>query len=113
MMVKLEMEQTYRRSRAGHEDQGTHVGSALVGEGTCGVQKSADTVRLDGRADKGGTPSSGSASSLLGLEELLLGVGGLGLAVGVTEDGTENGKRCNVVEDGAEGDGRRLDWGKV
>ena len=107
------MEQTYRRSRAGHEDQGTHVGSALVGEGTSGVQKSTNTVRLDGRANKGSTPSSGGGSSLLGLEELLLGVGGLSLAVGVTEDGAEDGERCNVVEDGAEGDGRRLDGGEV
>jgi len=33
--------------------------------------------------------------------------------VGVTEDWTENCEGSGVVEDGAEGDGRWLDWWEV
>lgn len=95
---------THGRSRAGEEDQRAEVGGALVGESASGVDEGTDTVRLDGRADEGGTPGSGSRSSLLGLEELLLGVGGLGLTVGVAEDGAKHGKGDGVVVDGAEGD---------
>jgi hypothetical protein len=105
--------QTYGRSGRGSEDQATEVGSALVGEGTGGVKKSTNTVGLEGRAGKGSTPGSGGRSSLLGLEELLLGVGSLGLTVGVTEDGAEDGEGGEVVEGSADGDGRRLDGGKV
>lgn len=47
------------------------------------------------------------------MEVLLLGVGLLGAAVGITEDGAENCQGDGVVEGGAEGDGRRLDGGKV
>lgn len=104
---------TYRRSRASHEDQTAHVGSALVAEGASGIEQSTDAVRLDTGADEGGTPGGSGGSSLLALEELLLGVGGLGLAVGVAEDGAEDGKRDGVVVDRAEGDGGRLDRWEV
>lgn len=95
---------SYGRSRAGEEDQAAEVGGALVGESTSGVDESTDTVRLDGRADEGSAPGGSGRGGLLGLEELLLGVGGLGLAVGVAEDGAEDGKGDGVVVDGAEGD---------
>lgn len=104
---------TYGRSRAGEEDQGAEVSGALVGESASGVDEGTNTVGLNGRADEGSTPGGGGGGSLLGLEELLLGVGGLGLAVGVTEDGAKNGKGDGVVVDRAEGDGRGLDGGKV
>merc|ERR1712111_273823 len=85
-----------RRSRASHEDQTAHVGSALVAQGASGVQEGTDTIRLDTGADEGSTPGGGGGSSLLALEELLLGVGGLGLAVGVAEDGAEDGEGDGV-----------------
>ena len=104
---------TYGRSRAGEEDQAAEVGGALVGESTSGVDEGTDTVGLDGGADEGSTPGSGGGGSLLGLEELLLGVGGLGLAVGVAEDGAEDGKGDGVVVDGAEGDSGGLNGREV
>ena len=109
----MDSKQTYGRSGRGSEDQTTEVGSALVGEGTGGVEQSTNTVGLEGRAGKGSTPGSGGRSSLLGLEELLLGVGGLGLTVGVTEDGAEDGEGGEVVEGSADSDGRRLNGREV
>lgn len=105
--------ETHGWSRGGHEDEGAEVGSTLVGKGTGGVDQSTNTVGLDGRADDGGTPGGGSRGSLLGLEELLLGVGSLSLPVGVAEDWAEDGEGSDVVEDGAEGDGRRLNRWEV
>ena len=113
MKKYLEVDGAYGRSGGGSEDQTTEVGGALVGEGTGGVEKSTNTVGLEGRAGKGSTPGSGGRSSLLGLEELLLGVSGLGLAVGVAEDGAEDGQRGEVVEGSADGDGRGLDGREV
>lgn len=104
---------TYGRSRAGEEDQAAEVGGALVGESAGGVDEGTNTVGLDGRADEGSTPGGGGRGSLLGLEELLLGVGGLGLTVGVTEDGAKHGKGDGVVVDGAEGDRGGLNGRKV
>jgi hypothetical protein len=104
---------TYRRSRGGEEDQAAEVGGALVGESASGVDEGTDTVRLDGGADEGSTPGRGGGGSLLGLEELLLGVGGLGLTVGVTEDGAEHSKGDGVAVDGAEGDRGGLDGREV
>lgn len=95
---------TYRGSRAGKEDQAAEVGGALVGESASGVDESTDTVRLDSGANEGSAPSDSGGGGLLGLEELLLGVGGLSLTIGVAEDGAEDGKRDGVVVDGAEGD---------
>jgi hypothetical protein len=103
----------YGRSGGGEEDQRSEVGGALVGESASGVDEGTDTVGLDGGADEGSTPGSGGGGSLLGLEELLLGVGGLGLAVGVAEDGAEDGKGDGVVVDGAEGDSRGLNGREV
>jgi hypothetical protein len=103
----------YGRSGGGEEDQRSEVGGALVGESASGVDEGTDTVGLDGRADEGSTPGSGGGGSLLGLEELLLGVGGLGLAVGVAEDGAEDGKGDGVVVDGAEGDSGGLNGREV
>lgn len=47
------------------------------------------------------------------MEVLLLGVGLLGAAVGVTEDGAEDSEGDGVVEEGAQCDGRGLDGRKV
>jgi len=104
---------TYGRSRAGEEDQGAEVSSALVAEGASGVDESTNTVRLHSGADEGGTPGSGGGGGLLALEELLLGVRGLRLAVGVAENWAEDGEGDGVVVDGAERDGGRLNRGKV
>lgn len=104
---------TYGRSGAGEEDQGAEVSSALVGKSASGVDEGTDTVRLDGRADEGSTPGRGGGGSLLGLEELLLGVGGLGLTVGVTENGSEDSKGDGVAVDGAKGDRGGLDGREV
>jgi len=105
--------ETHGRCRAGHEDQAAHVGGALVAEGTGGVQERADAVRLHGRADGGSAVRGGGRCGLLGLEELLLGVGGLGLAVGLAEDGAEDGEGDGVGVDGAERDGGRLDGREI
>lgn len=104
---------TYRWSRAGHEDQRSEVCSTLVGKSTSSVQESTNTVGLDGRADNASSPCGGGRSSLLGLDELLLAVGGLGAVVGVTEDWAENGEGGGVVENRAEGNGGWLDWWKI
>jgi hypothetical protein len=47
------------------------------------------------------------------VEVLLLGVGLLCAAVGVAEDGAENGQRDGVVEGRAKSNGRGLDGGEV
>ena len=104
---------TYRWCGAGHEDQATEVGSALVAESAGGVEKRTNTVCLHTGADEGSSPCSGGGGSLLGLEELLLGVGRLCLAVGVAEDWAKNGEGDTVGEDGTERDGGRLNRGKV
>ena len=104
---------THRWSRRCGKDQSTEVGSALVAEGASRVDESTNTVGLEGGASEGSSPGGGGRGSLLGLEELLLRVGGLCLTVGVTKDGAEDGQRHGVVEDGAEGNGRRLDRREV
>ena len=104
---------TYGRSRGGEEDQRAEVGSALVGESAGSVDESTNTVGLDGGADEGSAPGGGGRGGLLRLEELLLGVGGLSLAVGVAEDRAEDGKGDGVVVDGAEGDRGGLDGREV
>ena len=109
----MEYGMTYGRSSGSEEDQRAEVSSALVGEGAGGVDESTNTVRLDGRADDGATPRGSGGGSLLGVEVLLLGVGLLRTAVGVTENGAEDGKGDSVVEGRAEGDGRGLDGRKV
>jgi hypothetical protein len=110
----MEMDfETYRWCRAGEEDQATEVCGALVAECAGGVDERTHTVGLDGRADEGSAPCGGGGGSLLGLEELFLGVGGLGLAVGLAEERAKDGEGCGMVEDGAERDGGRLDRGKV
>jgi hypothetical protein len=111
--TSISFEYTYCRSRAGKEDQGAEVSSALVAEGASGVDESTNTVCLDTGADEGSSPGGCGRGGLLGLEELLLGVGGLCLTVGVAEDWAEDGERDGVVVDGAERDGRWLNWGKV
>lgn len=104
---------TYRGSGGGHEDEGAKVGSALVAQGASGVDQSTDAVRLDGGTGERAGPGGGGASGLLGLEELLFGVGGLSLSVGVTEDRAEDCEGDGVVEEGAEGDSRWLDGREV
>lgn len=96
---------TYGWSRRRSENQGTEVCGALVGQGTSGLEQSSDTVGLKGRAGQGSSPGGASRGSLLGLEELLSRVGGLGLAVSLAKDWAEDGERGDVVEDSAERDG--------
>lgn len=100
-------------SGGGGEDEAAEVGSALVAQGAGGVDQGADTVGLQGRADEGGAPGDGGGRGLLGLDKLLLGVGGLGAVVGLAEEGREDGELNAVVEEGAEGNSRGLDGGKV
>lgn len=99
---------THRWSGAGEEDQATEVCGALVAERAGGIDQRTHTVRLDGGADERCAPCGGSGGGFLRLEELFLGVGGLGLAVGLAEERAEDGKGRGVVEDGAERDGGRL-----
>ena len=101
--------ETYGWCTAGEEDQGPQVGGTLVAQGTSGIDQGSDTVALDGRTDEGRAPGRGGRGSFLGLEELLLGVGGLGAVVGVTKERRKDSEGGSMVEDGAEGDGRRLD----
>lgn len=104
---------TYAGSRGSEEDEGSEVSSALVAQRTSGVDESTDTIRLKSRADEGRAPGESSTGSLLGADELLLGVGSLGALVGLAEDGSEDGELNAVVEGRAEGDGRGLDGGEV
>ena len=104
---------THRWGRRGEEDQTTEIGGALVRQCASCVDQSANTVGLNGRANERGTPRSGSRSGLLGLEEFLLGVSRLGLSVDITEQWAEDGERGDVVENGAQCDGRGLDRREV
>jgi len=104
---------TYRRSSRSEEDESTEVRSTLLGHCASSVDKSTDTVGLDGRAGDGATPCGSSGGSLLGLEELLLGVGGLGAVVGLAKEGAHHGEREGMAVGGADGDGRGLDGRKV
>ena len=108
-----ESQSTYGRSRAGKEDERSEVSGALVGQSAGGVDQSTNAIGLDGGADERGATGKACRGGLARLEKLLLGVGGLSLAVGVTEQGGQDGEGSDVVENGAEGDGRRLDGGKV
>lgn len=105
--------QTYTRSSSSSKDQTTQVRSALVAQGACGINESSNTITLEGRADERGAPGNGGTAGLLGLDELLLGVGRLSALVGLAEDGTQDGQLNAVVEESAEGDGRGLDGGEV
>jgi hypothetical protein len=107
------LEMTYGGGGRCEEDQRAEVGSSLVGESASSVDQSTDTVCLDGRSDDRATPRGGGSRSLLAVEVLLLGVGLLRAAVGVTENGAENGERDGVVKGRAESNGRRLDGGQV
>ena len=107
------MVKTYAGSRASREDQGTEIAGTGISQGASSVHESADAIGLDGGAHEGRAPGGGSTGSLLGLEEFLLGVGGLGAVVGLTEDGGKDGERGGVVEDGADGDSRWLDGREI
>jgi len=104
---------TYGGSGGGEEDQGAEVSSTLVGESSGSVDQSTDTVGLDTRAEDGAAPRCGGGSGLFAVEVLLLGVGLLCAAVGVTEDGAEDSEGDGVVESRAESDGRGLDGREV
>lgn len=81
---------TYCGRRGGEENEATEVGSTLVAKGGSSVEESTDTVGLEAGADKGSAPGDGRRSSLLGTEELLLGVGSLGALVGLAEEGSKD-----------------------
>jgi len=102
-----------RRSRAGHEDQRPQVRRALVAERARSINQRTNTIRLHSAANQGSTPCSGCRGGLLGLDELLFRVRGLSAVVGVAEDGAKYSKGSSVVEDGAEGDSRRLNRWEV
>lgn len=103
----------YGGGRAGHEDQAAEVGGALVAESAGGVDQSTNTVGLNGRPDERGSPGDAGRGGFLGLEELFLGVGLLGATVGVAKQWTHYSQAGGMIEDGAEGDGRRLDGWEV
>ena len=113
MRFYLSRRNPHRRSRAGEEDQATHVCRALVAQRARGIEQRTHAVRLDGGADEASAPCRRGGGSLLRLEELLLGVGGLGLAIGLAEDGAEDRERGGVREDSADGDGGGLDGREV
>ncbi len=104
---------TYAGRGAGHEDQTTEIAGTGVGQGAGSVHQRADAISLNGGADEGRAPGGSSTRGFLGLEELLLGIRGLGAVVGLTENGGENGEGGGVVENGADGDGRRLDGWEI
>lgn len=104
---------TYGRSRGSSEDETTEVGSALVAQGASGVNEGGDTVALETRAQEGGAPSDGGIGGLLGLDELLLGVGQLVAVVGLAENGGQDGELNALVEGQAEGNSRGLNGRKV
>ncbi|KAK6864361.1 hypothetical protein PG995_000889 [Apiospora arundinis] len=85
------LKRAYSGSGSGHVNQSTEVGSALIAESASGVDESTNTVGLEGGADQRGAPGDGGRGSLLGLDELLGGVGDLGAAVGLAE---ERGHNC-------------------
>ncbi len=105
--------QTYTGSSSGSKDETAEVGGALVGQSTGSVDESGDAVRLETSADKRGAPGGGGTGSLLGLDELLLGVGRLGALVGLAKQRREDGELNAVVESKAEGNSRGLDGGEV
>ncbi len=98
-MISSKSMPTYRRSRAGHEDQTTQIGRAFVTQRASGVDQSTDTVGLDGGADEGGSIGGSSTGGLLRLGEFLLRVGGLGTVVGIAENRGHDGERGGVGED--------------
>lgn len=104
---------TYTWGGAGHEDQAAEIGGTLVAERSGGIDQGSHAVGLHGATDKGRSPGGGGAGGFLGLQELFLGVGGLGAVVGVTEDRAKDGERDGVAVDGAESDGARLDRRQV
>ena len=106
-------QKTYTGSRAGHKDQTPQIRRTLVAERSGRVDQGADTVRLNRAADERRAPSGCGGGSLLRLEELLLGVSGLGPVVGVAKERGHDGERGGVVEDGAEGNGAGLDGWEV
>lgn len=104
---------TYAWSRASEEDQCSEISSTLIAQGTGSINQSSNTVSLNGTANERATPSSGSTGSLLRLDEFLLGVGGLGAVVGVTEDWGQNTQGGSVGEKCSQGNGRGLNGGEV
>ncbi|KAI6763737.1 hypothetical protein HG530_007526 [Fusarium avenaceum] len=111
-MVHSLVRVTYTGSGGSKEDERSEVSSALVAQGASGVDESTDTVGLESRASEGRTPGESSTGSLLGADELLLGVGGLSALVGLAEDGGEDGELNTVVESSAQGDSGGLDGGE-
>ena len=101
-------EDTHARRSARQEDQRSQVGSTPGAQGSSRDHESTNAISLDNTTNDGGTPSCGGTGGFLGLEKLFLAVGGLGPVVRVTEERSENGKRCRMREDGTGSDGRGL-----
>ena len=104
---------TYTGSSSSSEDQTTEVGSALVAQRSSGIDESADAVALQGRADESGAPGGDGVGGLLGLDELLLGVGELGAVVGLAEERAQHGELDAVVEEGAQRNGGGLNGREI
>ena len=95
----MDGKETYSGSGSSSEDQSTEIGSTLVAQSSSRVNQSTDTVALKGRADKRGTPGSGSGAGLPGSSELLLGVGRLGALVSLAEERAHDSNLNSMVED--------------
>lgn len=97
---------THGRGRGGEEDQAAEVSCALVGEGSSRVDQGSNTIALQGGSDSlwrwsaswswlrrdilrncahGCAPGDSDIGGLLGLDELLAGVGALSTLVGLAE----------------------------
>ena len=105
--------ETYAWCRTSHEDQRTEVRRTLVAHSTSSIDQSTNTVGLNSGSNQRRAPGGGGRGGLLGLEEFLLGIGGLGTVISITEDGSEDGERGGVVEDGAESNRRGLNGWEV
>lgn len=103
----------YRWRVGGHKDQASQVSGTLIAECAGSIDQGSDTIGLNGRAYEGRTPACGGGGSFPALEEFFLAVCGLGPVVGVTKQRGKDAGRGDLVEDHAEGDGRRLDRREV
>jgi len=98
--LRQDLREETRSSRSG-KDQAAEIGSTLVAQRPRGIDQGANAITLEGRANKRGAPGNGSATGLLGLDKLFLGVGLLGALVGLAKDGAKNSELDAVVEKGA------------
>jgi len=94
-------------------DEATSVHGTFVGKGSSGIENSREGVGLDTRPDERGAEDDGRFGRLARVEELGRGRRALGTLVDLTENRGENRGVNGLREDSAEGNGRRLNSGKV